>query len=351
MSSTGLKSVVLAGALAVAMATPSMAFGQGTPNQRIDASTDPDAAAQAIASGPCAVAQPDPQACSFRRGEVGKDGTVTPVDWTVDYGPPTLLGDVLYNCSTTSYAEAGVGFKDTRGQSFSLSEKVSVKIELGFMGLASSSAEFSAFSKQQEATETSVNSSLIVPVAPLYKGWTVYRVNSIVTTGSAYITDGIKGLIAVDNIDLSFPGYSVPGTPDAGTPVLPQGVKIPMTDAEITDVCGADTIADARALKAARATHEFKVRLCGRSAAQCTSRRALGSLPARIRSGSEVSLRREGKTWAEGRIEHGRLRLTTRRSPAAGSYKLTIRERAPRAQPAGATPMRSIKTMVPIRFR
>ena len=54
--------------------------------------------------------------------------------------PPTLLGDVLYNCSTTNYAEAGVGFKDTRGQSFSLSERVSIKLELGFLGLASSSA-------------------------------------------------------------------------------------------------------------------------------------------------------------------------------------------------------------------
>ena len=63
MSSTGLKSVVLAGALAAAMATPSVAFGQGTPNQRIDASTDPDAAAQAIASGPCAAGRATSTEC------------------------------------------------------------------------------------------------------------------------------------------------------------------------------------------------------------------------------------------------------------------------------------------------
>ena len=62
-----------------------------------------------------------------------------------------------------------------------------------------------------------------VPVAPLYKGWTVYRVNSILTTGSAYITDGIKGLIAVDNIDLAFPGYSVPAPPARARRCSPRG--------------------------------------------------------------------------------------------------------------------------------
>ena len=116
-----------------------------------------------------------------------------------------------------------MGFKDTRGQSFSLSEKVSVKIELGFMGLASSSAEFSAFSKQQEATETSVNSTLVVAVAPLYKGWTAYRVNSIVTTGSAYITDGIKGLIESTTSTSASRATASPALPTRARRCSPRG--------------------------------------------------------------------------------------------------------------------------------
>ena len=51
--------------------------------------------------------------------------TSTPI--TLDYGPPSILGDVLYNCSADTYAETAIGIRTRRHGDTSISEKVSLR--------------------------------------------------------------------------------------------------------------------------------------------------------------------------------------------------------------------------------
>src|SRR3954452_5353369 len=107
--------VMAAGPSAALAASPGLPQGgktlaaQQTPNQTIDAKANPVAAANALNSG-CA----DTSKCTWNND--------TPI--TGDYGPPSTLGDVLYNCSPGQYAETAVGVEDERQESTSVSERV-----------------------------------------------------------------------------------------------------------------------------------------------------------------------------------------------------------------------------------
>jgi hypothetical protein len=336
-----LSSVALTGAvLAVAAAGPSAALAASpgkhhrkrarAAQEVIDAKANPNAAADALNSG-CA----DTSNCTW------KNDTAL----TADYGPPSILGDVLYNCSPDQYAETAVGVEDERQESTSISERLSLKISLSFLGFAKSSAEFSLFSQQSESFATSVKVTNAVAVPPGYKGWTVTTMLSGNVTGSAYVTQGIN-LIQVKNIDLSFPGYQNPNdTQDSR--VIYTGVKTPMTADDINASCDTSTVSGALLLRRAHAhPSKFKLGLCGRSG-RCTSRDVAGSLPLGVRRASAL-LTRAGHTYARGTYIRGRTQLHMRRPLTAGKYKLTLREHPTPSQQVGSGPLSAINTIVPI---
>lgn len=304
-------------------------LAQGTPDQTIDAKANPDAAADALNSG-CA----DTSKCTWHN-----DTKIT-----YDYGPPSILGDVLYNCSDDEYAETAVGVEDERQETTSVSEKVSLKVSLSFLGFAKSSIEADVSSGQAEAVSTSVKVTNSVAVPPGYKGWTVTEIVSGNVTGSAYVTAGIN-LIQVKNIDLSFPGYQDPDNPQSR--VNPTGVKTPMTADDIKASCDTSTVSGATLLRRAQSRHgKFKLGLC-RSSGRCTSREVAGSSPRGVRRASAL-LTRAGRTYARGTYNRGRTRLHMRRPLTAGTYKLTLRERPAPSQQIGTEPLSAIKTIVPI---
>jgi hypothetical protein len=303
---------------------------QATPDQVIDAKANPDAAADALNSG-CA----DTSDCNWNN-----DTAITS-----DYGPPSILGDVLYNCSDDEYAETAVGVEDERQESTSVSERVSLKVSLSFLGFAKSSAEFSAFSQQSESFSTSVKVTSAVAVPPGYKGWTVTEILSASVTGSAYITAGINKLIQVKNIDLSFPGYQDPDNPESK--VNYTGIKTPMTADDVKAACDTSTVSGAALLRRAQAPpNKFKVGLCRRSG-RCTSRDVAGSSPRGVRRATAL-LTRAGRTYGRGTYTRGHTKLDMRRALRAGTYKLTLRERPAASQQLGAGPLHAIKTIVPI---
>jgi hypothetical protein len=340
-----LWSVALTGALlAVAAAGPSAVLAasagkhergkarpaQGSPDRVIDAKANPDAATDALNSG-CA----DTSKCTW-----DNDTAITS-----DYGPPSILGDVLYNCSDEEYVETAVGVEDERQESTSVSEEVSLKVSLSFLGFAKSSAEFSLFSKQSESFSTSVSVTNAVAVPPGYKGWTVTEILSANVTGSAYITAGINKLIQVKNIDLSFPGYQDPD--DASSKVIYTGVKAPMSAADVTAACDTTTVKGAALLRRAQAPPtKFKLGLCPRPGS-CRSREVAGSLPPDVRWATAL-LTRAGSRYGRGTYTRGHTELRMRRPLKAGTYKLTFREPPAASQQLGAGPLHAIKTIVPV---
>lgn len=303
---------------------------QGNPDQVIDAKANPDAAADALNSG-CA----DTSKCTW-----SNDTAITS-----DYGPPSVLGDVLYNCSDEEYAETAVGVEDERQESTSVSEKVSLKVSLSFLGFAKSSAEFSLFSKQSESFSSSVSVTNAVGVPPGYKGWTVTEILSGNVSGSAYVTQGINKLIQVKNIDLSFPGYQDPDDPESK--VIYTGIKTPMNADDIQASCDTTTVSGAALLRAAKARpSSFRLNLC-RGSDRCASREVAGSLPRGVRRASAL-LTRAGRAYGRGTYSRGHTRLDMRRPLKAGAYKLTLRERPAARQQIGTGPLTAIKTILPI---
>ena len=333
-----LWSVAITGAmLAGAAAAPSAALAQGTPDKVIDAKASPDAAADALNSG-CQ----DVSKCRWKNDTKFNPKTNgKPV-----YGAPSILGDVQYNCSSTTYSETAVGVKDERQETTSVSEKVSLKVSLSFIGLAKSSAEFEAFSKQANSVSAAEEVQNAVAVPPLYKGWTVTRALTGTVNGSAYVTDGID-LIQVKNIDLSFPGFRDPDD-TSNDPILYTGIKQPMDADDIKAACtdldeGIDT--DQLVGTAQARASEFELGLC-RGFDRCTSRKVTGSLPPDVRrAGARLS--RAGRTYARGSYLRGQTKLDTRRPLKAGRYKLTLRER-PAESELGPGRLSAIKTIVPI---
>jgi hypothetical protein len=320
--------------LAVVAAGPSAAAAaRQTPDQVIDAKANPDAAAAALNSG-CA----DMSNCKW-------NSDTKPTVLEEDYGPPALLGDVLYNCADEEYAETAVSVEDERQETTSVSEKVSLKVSLGFLGFEKTSAEMSVFSKQSESFSIAVKITDAVEVPPGYKGWTVTQPRTVAVNGSAYITSGINKLIQVKNIDLSFP-FPDPDLPiDAS--VTYTGIKAPMTADDIKAACDPTDDSAAALLAATKAPPKhFALRVCGRSG-RCASRTVAGSLPPRVRrAGARLS--RAGRTVGRGTYVRGRTRLAMQRRLKPGKYRLTLTERRTAAQRTGAGRLSAVKTIVPI---
>jgi hypothetical protein len=356
--------VGLAGAVLAAWAVPSGALAdspralragsarvghaapKGTPSEVIDAKADPQAAAQALNAG-CA----NLSNCSWNA-----DSQIT-----VDYGPSSILGDVLYNCADPkeepeANAETAVGVSDERSETTSISEKVSLKISLGFLGFEKNSAEFEAFSKQAETFSTEVSTTNAVVVPPGDKGWTETQVLSASLTGSAYITHGINNLVQVENIDLDFPlsdaELKIIDPNDPRADVIYNGFSAPMTADDLATRCGA--VNGLGAIKLTARPSRFKLTLCP-PRGRCAIRNVAGTPPPRIRRATAV-LTRGGRTYAAGTDTPGRIRLTERRKITAGKYRLIIKEK-PKKMIVRTGPKRyqtaeqNMVTIVPVTIR
>jgi hypothetical protein len=313
------------GALAVGSAA-SAALGQA-PDKVIDAGTNADEAAQALNEG-CE----DIEKCDWK----------SDADLATEYGPPRIIGDVLYNCSEEETAETAIGVTDERGESTSISESLSLEISLGFLDLEKQSLEFEVFSKQSQSFSTEVKVSAAVAVPPGYKGWTQAEMLSAGVTGSAYITQGIH-LIQVKNIDLQFPGYQGPDVPHGIAQVVYAGTATAMTSDEVESRCAAVGAAAGSAAQASQAPRarqaarreRFKITVCRprssqRGGRRCVKRTVAGpKKPPRLRKVT-ATLTRAGRVYAAERNRRGGIRLTQRRTITPGRYRLIVREKPER---------------------
>ncbi len=368
-----LGAVVAAPRVALASGSSARATGavrgavRGTPTQVIDAQTDPQQAGDALNTGCATLAN-----CQWAAD--------TPI--TTGYGPPRILGDVTYNCSDPSneqaYDETAVGASDEREESTSISESLSVEVGLGFLGLEKTTAEFEAFSKQANAFSTKVMTTDEVSVPPGWKGWTETEVLSAFVSGSAYVTEGIKGLVQVKDIDLSFPGYQA--LSDTGdNPVKWIGIRTPMTAQDIATRCdvvnGVGAPSPGGKLGATPGGKiiqkpvggRFKLALCRivpvaglgsvmggetrrRAVRRCAIRTVTGAEPPGIRRAT-ATLTRSGRSYATGTVTQGRIQLTERQPIRSGTYALTVTERPAPSRRNRHRPLTALHTVVPITIR
>jgi small secreted domain DUF320 len=300
-----------------------------TPDQVINAQTDPSDAAQQLSTGcadisNCAVAK-------LSNPKTPSDPSAPPI---IDaYGPPSILGDVLYNCAAPGGPDAftAVGISDTRGETTSVSERLSVKLQGGLIGIASASAEFSAFSSQSETFSTTVSTTSQVTVPPGYKGFTTTQVLSANTQASYYITRGIK-LIEVTGVDLTFPGYQDNQT-SGDSRVIYNGVVQPINPVinlnyETIPPCNAVNANPTTGLGGARpkfTSGSFKLTLC-RPGKRCVTHTLRGAPPPNIRRATAI-LTRKARTYAIGTDIRGRIRLKQRRKITPGKYSLIIKQK------------------------
>jgi hypothetical protein len=289
-----------------------------TPTQVIDAQKDPDAAAQALSAGCAEISN-----CSLASLSSISDG----------YGPPEILGDALYNCSPPGGpdADTAVGVSDTRGETTSVSEMLSVTLQGGLIGIASTSAEFSAFSSQSQTFSTTVMTTSQVTVPPGYKGFTTTQVLSANATASYYITSGIH-LIEVTGIDLTFPGYQDNQT-SGDSQVIYNGVTEPINPVlslnyETIPPCNAVNDNPSSGLGGVRPklpTGSFKLTVCPPDK-RCVTHTLAGPPPPKIRQATAI-LTRTGRRYATGTDIRGRIRLKQQRKITAGKYRLIIKQK------------------------
>jgi hypothetical protein len=247
---------------------------------------------------------------------------------------------VLYNCAPpggpTAYTATQVS--DTRGETTSVSESVSVTLQGGLIGIASASAEFKAFSSQADTFSTTVTAGTSIPVAPGYKGYTTTQVPTINANASYYITDGIK-LIKVTGVDLSFP-YPNPNSNGNDSGVVTNLITAPIIHSPPLDPsrflwdafppCTAvsdapDTTVVGGGLGAVNpnvSAGSVRFTLCT-PGKRCVTHALRAASPPRLRRAT-AKLTRGGRTYAKGTDIRGRIRLTQRRRITAGRYRLTI---------------------------
>ncbi len=332
MSARGWSLTLVAAVLLAASAVPGAA-GAPTPDQTINAQTDPKDAAAALNSG-CA--------------DNINNCTLADISVTNGYNAPQILGDVLYNCAPPGGPNAytSTSVTDTRGETTSVSESLSVTLQGGLIGIASASAEFKVFSSQSESWTASVTPQTSITVPPGYKGYTTTQVLSANATASYYVTDGIK-LIEVTGVDLSFAGYQNPRSNGNDARVIYNTLTEPIDPAfpidphnplgyQVFPPCTAvsdapDTTFVASSLggvQPKRQTGRFEFTRCT-PGGRCVHHSLRGAPPAKMRRAT-AKLTRRGRTYAAGTDIRGRIRLTERRKITAGKYRLTIKQKPKR---------------------
>ena len=293
------------------------ALATDVPDQVFDAQTDPTGAAQALSTGCADIAN-----CRLKDLR----------DVTNAYDPPKILGDVLYNCSVPGGPDAytAVGLSDTRGETTSVSEKLSVKLQGGLIGLASASLEGWISSTQSQTVSTTATTTQQVTVPPGYKGLNTSQVLSANATADYYITRGIQ-LIEVKDVDLTFPGYQDKQN-QGDSAVVTNGVAVPINPVinlnyETIAPCNGvdDNLGNVfGAPRGKFVATSFKVTLCP-PAKRCVTHSIAGPPPTVVRQATTI-LSRNGRTYAAGTDTRGGIRLTQRRKITSGKYTLIIRQ-------------------------
>jgi len=290
------------GALACGAAAAPVAAQQRQPDQVIDSKADPQTAGQTL-NDLCATLSN----CQWSGDAI-----------TAQYGPVRILGDVTYNCSPTTntiaYNEASSETEETRSETTSIGESVSLKVSLGFLDLAKSSVEAKATSDQASTFTAAASDTDAVTVPPGYKGLIYSQALGYTASGSAYITDGIK-LIEVTGIDLDFPGYVAPDT-TADTTVRYDVHRWPMTDDDLATNCNA-----INGLQSVVPPTSFSLDVC--SGGSCAARRVTGPAPPNVRKG-RATLTQDGRTVATGTVARGRTAITPTTALQPGQYELTF---------------------------
>ena len=320
------------GILAGVWALPAGAFGDSshalsrmhaqdlpTPDQVVDATKNPD------------LAGTDLNFCGqFANGKFPNCEFINTQPINLDYGPPTIVGDSLYNCSAADYAQTSVSFSEDRTESTNVSETAAVRTTLDFLDLEKETVDFHTTVSEAQSVGVTMTPTNAVAVPPLWKGWNEAEVYSANVTGDAYVTDGIH-VIKVTGIDLSFPGYMPPGV-GASANVKYIGYRTPMSSQEIAQICGkvqsgSDTGSTGLGATGPTAPMQFKVTLCRRGRRhRCTARSVTGTPPPRTRRAA-VRLTRHGRTYGTGTMTGHRIRLNTRKTVRAGIYRLTIKQK------------------------
>jgi hypothetical protein len=257
----------------------------------------------------------------------------------------------VYNCADPDGPNAytSTSVTDTRGETTSLTESLSVTLQGGLIGIASASAEFKVFSSQSDSFTASVTPQTTITVPPGYKGYTTTQVLSAQATAAYYVTDGIH-LVKVTNVDLSFAGYQNPssngndakviyntlavpiepfypspihrGVPNASYQAFPPCTAV--SDAPDTTVVSSSV----GGVQQKRQTGRFEFTLC-KPGGRCVHHSLRGWPPAKMRRAT-AKLTRRGRTYAAGTDIRGRIRLTERRKITAGKYQLTIKKKPKR---------------------
>ena len=298
----------------------------------ISAESDPQQAADLINR----VCAQDPTKCTWNN-----DSGIT-----LDYGPVKILGDMLYNCSSVKDpeledAETAVDVAETRTETTSLEEEISLEASLSFIGLAESSVKAWAKSQQAQSFEATVSTGVATPVLPGYKGWTQAAVLSALVTGSSYVTDGID-LVQVKDIDLRYPGYEYSGPEQKAiyanrSQVMTAGEEADHCPATVSNARSGVSVAEARAasLRAARARRaRFSITLCRpagngeRRGTRCVRMPVTGRALPPVRDEVRATLTRAGRTYAVERDRRGPIRLVQTRTITPGRYVLTIRKKS-----------------------
>jgi hypothetical protein len=299
---------------------------QATPDQTINAQTNPDAAAQALSTG-CA----DLSNCSLHALS-NPDPADPSGPAIVDvYGPPSIVGDELYNCAPPSGPDAytALGMSDTRGETTNITEKVSVTLQGGLIGLASTSLDAWITSTQAQSFFTTVTTQTQVTVPPGYEGFTTTEVLSAETSGTYYVTQGIH-LIAVTGVLLTFPGYQIG---DQNNRIVYSTDAEPINSVigqsyQTSPPCNAVNGNPTNGLGGTRRNAPpgtFKLTFC-LAGKRCVVHTIAGPPPPQIGRATAI-FTRGGRTYATGTDIRGRIRLEGRRKMPAGMYRLIIRQK------------------------
>ena len=239
----------------------------------------------------------------------------------VAYDDYRVLGDALYNCGGSD-AEDEVAISDERSEATSVDESLSVKVKLGFLGLAKASVEAEVNSKQLDQVATSLKQANTVSVAPGTIGFTETRVPTAYLNGEAHIADGVN-LIYVTNLELTYPGYGNQAIDKLDW----RNVHKDMTDEDRHSHCaGLPPLYPATAPRESPPPRSPHVVICRRRR-KCTRRRLIIGMPLSIPAGTKLTLARGSVIYATGTAGKRRIIMHARRPVPVGAFTLLVRSR------------------------
>ena len=233
---------------------------------------------------------------------------------------------MLYNCSPTTVAYTALSVSDTRQETTSLTQTLSVKLSLGFAGFAESTAQFQVSTGEEQQQSTSVTTGHADQGAPAGLGLHVDDRDLGQRPGRCLHHQRHQQTDRGHRYRSELPGLR--GSSQPVTAPVGYGLNYgEMTPAQVTAQCGGLT-AGLGATQQALAPKPVKLTVCTPQG-RCAARTFMGSRPLYVRRG-RVTLSSHGSTRATGTVRNGRIRLTAPHALRAGQYTLrTVEHLAP----------------------